>query len=240
DPLPLLAKATDWVHTTAGEAGAFGLPAEAPVRRETNTMPGWAGSCWYFLRFCDPKNQERFVGEEAERYWMGGHRDDAKKQGGDAGGGGVDLYIGGAEHAVLHLLYARFWHMALHDLGYVSTREPFRKLFHQGLITSFAYQRADRTLVAIDEVDQTEDGRFIERASGAEVTRITAKMSKSLKNVVNPDDIITEYGADTFRLYEMYMGPLEASKPWNTRDISGLFRFLQRTWRLLVDETTGE
>jgi leucyl-tRNA synthetase/REP element-mobilizing transposase RayT len=245
DPLPLLAKATAWVNTNAGEAGAGRLPPDTPVRRETNTMPGWAGSCWYCLRFCDPGNDERFVGEEAERYWMGGGRNDATTQPGDergtsGGAGGVDLYIGGAEHAVLHLLYARFWHMALYDLGYVSTPEPFHKLFHQGLITSHAFQRADKTLVAIDEVEEAGDGRFIERESGAEVTQITAKMSKSLKNVVNPDDIITEYGADTFRLYEMYLGPLEASKPWNTRDISGLFRFLQRTWRLLVDEGTGE
>ncbi len=292
DPLPLLAKAEGWVHTTARAAGATRLPPEAKVRRETNTMPGWAGSCWYFLRFCDPQNQERFVGEEAERYWMGAPRERAAQRSSEEKGdqGGVDLYIGGAEHAVLHLLYARFWHMALHDLGHVSTPEPFRRLFHQGLITSFAYQRADRSLVPIDEVWEAryhEDGggfadlvvpgtervvhsvdapslpqHIYERLQTGEslflhfgpnadhnnwhiadvqiVAQVTAKMSKSLKNVVNPDDIIAEYGADTFRLYEMYMGPLEASKPWNTRDISGLFRFLQRAWRLLVDEGTGE
>ncbi|MBL8879447.1 MAG: leucine--tRNA ligase [Phycisphaerales bacterium] len=221
DPRPLLAKAAAWVNTTAGDAGVRGLPAGAAVRRETNTMPGWAGSCWYYIRFADPKNNERFVGRAAEQYWL---RD------------GVDLYIGGEEHAVLHLLYARFWHKVLFDLGEVSTPEPFRKLFHQGLITSFAYQRADRSLVPMDEVDTPRDGEFIERATGQPVRQIIAKMSKSLKNVINPDDIIASYGADTFRLYEMGMGPLEASKPWNTRDIIGPHRFLQRVWRLVVTQ----
>ena len=221
DPQPLLAKATQWVSTTAGEAGAEGLDPDAPVRRETNTMPGWAGSCWYYLRYCDPWNPEQIASEEAESYWLGAR--------------GVDLYIGGAEHAVLHLLYARFWHMCLHDLGYVTAPEPFRKLYHQGLITSFAYQRADKTLVPVDRVEEADDGRFVETATGETVAQITAKMSKSLKNVVNPDDVIAEYGADTFRLYEMYMGPLDASKPWNTRDIVGLYRLLQRIWRLCVE-----
>ena len=227
DPQPLLAKATDWVHTTAGEAGVSPdvLPPDTPVTRETNTMPNWAGSCWYELRFCDPHNSERFVGREAEKYWIGD---------------GVDLYIGGAEHAVLHLLYARFWHKILFDLGEVSTDEPFRRLFHQGLITSYAYQRADKSLVPVDEVDESAPGSYIERATGDAVSQVTAKMSKSLKNVVNPDDIIAEYGADTFRLYEMYMGPLEATKQWNTRDMIGLFRFLQRAWRLIIDEQSGE
>jgi leucyl-tRNA synthetase len=482
DPQPLLAKAEAWVRTTAGEARAEGLDPESPVTRETNTMPGWAGSCWYYLRYCDPRNNERFVGDDAERYWMGGgidrrrsalradapvdlpvdrrsepmreeppnriaqsaqlmrrgiprtqldtiddapiaaagfvprdpyppgeygparelsktarnlphfempdatyfvtwrtsgertltgaerdtvlnsllHFDDDRcrvyalcvmpdhvhwlvrplpghtlaqlvssvkrfsaRAVNDAAGsegslwqpdrfdhvvrdsswfrefleyivhnpveanmcerpseypwlfvhqdvvsrpesekstldverdathpsigsesrstrGGVDLYIGGAEHAVLHLLYARFWHKVLFDLGHLSTDEPFRKLFHQGLITSHAYQRADKTLVPIDEVETDEDGRTVERATGQHVTQIVAKMSKSLKNVVNPDDVIRDFGADTFRLYEMYMGPLEASKPWNTNDTIGLYRFLQRAWRLAVDEQTGE
>ena len=225
EPKPLLAKAEQWVCTTAGAAGVSALPAETIVTRETNTMPGWAGSCWYFLRYCDPKNDTRFVGVEAERYWMG-----------DVG---VDLYIGGAEHAVLHLLYARFWHKVLYDLGHVHSDEPFKKLFHQGLITSYAYQRPDRSLVPVDEVDEQDDGQYRERATGAEVNQIVAKMSKSLRNVVNPDDVIAAFGADTFRLYEMYMGPLEASKPWNTKDIHGLFRFLQRAFRLVVDEDTG-
>ncbi|MFM7807235.1 MAG: leucine--tRNA ligase, partial [Planctomycetota bacterium] len=230
-PLPPLGKATDWVNITAADAGidAKVLPAGAKVRRETNTMPGWAGSCWYYLRYCDPMNAARFVSKEAERYWMTGP---------DGASRGVDLYIGGNEHAVLHLLYARFWHKMLFDLGHVSTPEPFAKLFHQGLITSHAYQRTDRTLVAVDQVEE-RDGKFFEKGGG-EVTQVVAKMSKSLKNVINPDDVIAEYGADTFRLYEMYMGPLEASKPWNTRDIAGVFRFLQRAWRVAVCERTGE
>jgi leucyl-tRNA synthetase len=228
EPKPLLGKAADWMRTTAGEAGAEDLDPDAPVTRELNTMPGWAGSCWYYLRYCDPKNPDRFAEEEAERYWMSG---------------GVDLYIGGAEHAVLHLLYARFWHKVLFDLGHVSTDEPFKKLFHQGLILSHAYQRADKSLVPIDKVENQgseEEPAYIETATGVEVAQIVAKMSKSLKNVVNPDDVIADFGADVFRLYEMYMGPLEASKPWNTRDIIGLQRFLQRAWRLLVNEDTGE
>jgi len=223
DPTPLLGKVSAWINTTAGEAGVDPtlLAPDTPVRREANTMPGWAGSCWYFIRYCDPHNTEAFVGAEAEKYWLTD---------------GVDLYIGGAEHAVLHLLYARFWHMMLHDLGHLTSDEPFRRLFHQGLITSFAYQREDTSLVPVDEVDEDAS---TELATGEPVNRIIAKMSKSLRNVVNPDDIIAEFGADTFRLYEMYMGPLDASKPWNTRDISGSFRFLQRTWRLVVDEQDG-
>ena len=230
EPRPLLAKAHAWVETTAGEAGVadgpWGLPASAKVTRETNTMPGWAGSCWYFLRYCDNRNSERFVDTDAERYWMGDT--------------GVDLYIGGAEHAVLHLLYARFWHKVLFDLGFVSTDEPFTRLFHQGMITSFAYKREDGSLVPVDQVEEVGEDKYVETATGKAVTQTTAKMSKSLKNVANPDDVIAEYGADTFRLYEMYIGPLEATAPWNPRDIVGLFRFLQRAWRLIVDEDTGD
>jgi leucyl-tRNA synthetase len=237
EPMPLLGKATAWVETTAGEAGVDPalLAPDTPVRRETNTMPGWAGSCWYYLRFCDPHDGERFVSRAAERYWM---TDDA----GGAGptDGGVNLYIGGAEHAVLHLLYARFWHKILFDFGEVSTPEPMTRLFHQGMITSYAYQRGDRSLVPTDAVDEITEDEFVERETGEPVTQVIAKMSKSLKNIVNPDDVIRDYGADTFRLYEMYMGPLEASKPWNTRDIIGVYRFLQRVWRLLINEDTGE
>jgi len=199
------------------------------VTRETNTMPGWAGSCWYYLRYCDPKNADQLIGDAAQDYWMGE--------------GGVDLYIGGNEHAVLHLLYARFWHMVMFDLDVVKSVEPFRKLFHQGMITSHAFQRANKVLVPIDEVENRgteEKPAYVEIATGEPVGRIVAKMSKSLKNVVNPDDVIAEYGADTFRLYEMYMGPLEASKPWNTRDIIGLHRLVQKIWRLCVNETSGE
>ncbi|MDP7029296.1 MAG: leucine--tRNA ligase [Phycisphaerales bacterium] len=229
DPQPLLGKASSWRETTAGEAGVDPslLPPDTPVTREANTMPGWAGSCWYFIRYCDPHNAQAFVGEEAERYWLGPSGDSA---------GGVDLYIGGAEHAVLHLLYARFWHQLLHDLGHLTSDEPFRRLFHQGMITSFAWKRKDGSLVPVDEVDEDAG---VETATGEQVERIIAKMSKSLRNVVNPDDVIASYGADTFRLYEMYMGPLDASKPWNTRDIVGVHRFLQRAWRLVVDERSG-
>jgi leucyl-tRNA synthetase len=236
-PQPLLAKAALWVKTTAGEAGVDPalLPPDTPVWRETNTMPGSAGSSWYAIRFCDPRNTGRFVGREAERYWMG-----TREAAGKGFVGGVDLYVGGAEHAVGHLLYARFWQNVLYDLGEVSTPEPFRRLFHQGLITSFAYQDAQKRLVPADEAEEIGEGRFVRRGTGEPLTQIVAKMSKSLKNVINPDDVIAEYGADTFRLYEMYMGPLEASKPWNPRDITGLFRFLQRTWRLTVNEESGE
>ena len=248
-PQPPLAKARDWTHTTAGAAGvdAADLPPETAVVRETNTMPGWAGSCWYYLRYCSSKDASSFVSPEAERYWMLSRKKSASTMPApttyDAAtchAGGVDLYVGGSEHAVLHCLYARFWHKMLFDLGHVSTPEPFGKLFHQGLITSYAFQRADRSLVPTDQVSEVKEGEFVETATGQKVTQIVAKMSKSLKNVVNPDDVIAEYGADTFRLYEMYMGPLEASKPWNTRDIIGVFRFLQRAWRLAIDEKSGE
>lgn len=235
-PQPPLARATAWVETTAGAAGVDPavLPPEARVWRETNTMPNWAGSCWYYLRYCDPRNASALVGSAAEQYWMGGDRTS----------GGVDLYVGGNEHAVLHLLYARFWHKVLFDLGHVGTPEPFARLFHQGMLLSHAYQRADGSLVAIDLVEERASGTggpaiFVETATGQPVQQIVAKMSKSLRNVINPDDVIAEYGADTFRLYEMYMGPLEAAKPWNTRDIVGVFRFLQRVWRLAVCERTG-
>ena len=233
-PMPPLGKATAWVNTTAGEAGVDPsiLPPSTPVRRETNTMPGWAGSCWYYLRYCDPANGSRMLSNEAERYWLQSQRSD-----GSLHAGGVDLYVGGAEHAVLHLLYARFWHKVLFDLGHVGTPEPFGRLFHQGMLTAYAYQREDGSLVAVDQVEE-RDGAHHERGGGP-VTQVIAKMSKSLRNVINPDDVIAEYGADTFRLYEMSMGPLEASKPWNTRDIAGVHRFLARAWRLAVDERTG-
>ncbi|MBM4115543.1 MAG: leucine--tRNA ligase [Phycisphaerae bacterium] len=233
-PVPPLGKATEWVNTTAGEAGVDPsiLPPSTPVRRETNTMPGWAGSCWYYLRYCDPANGSRMLSNEAERYWL-----QSQRSNGSLHAGGVDLYVGGAEHAVLHLLYARFWHKVLFDLGHVGTPEPFGRLFHQGMLTAYAYQRADGSLVAVDQVEE-RDGAHHERGGGP-VTQVIAKMSKSLRNVINPDDVIAEYGADTFRLYEMSMGPLEASKPWNTRDIAGVHRFLARAWRLAVDERTG-
>ncbi|MEM0983743.1 MAG: class I tRNA ligase family protein [Planctomycetota bacterium] len=230
EPKPLLAKATDWIRTTAADAHAVGLDPDAKVTRESNTMPGWAGSCWYHLRYTDPANNAAFAGPDAESYWLGE---------GPNREPGVDLYVGGAEHAVLHLLYARFWHKVLYDLGYVSSNEPYRKLYHQGLILSHAYQRADKSLVPVDEVEERGENNPVETATGEPVTQIIAKMSKSLRNVVNPDDVIAEYGADTFRLYEMYMGPLDQQKPWDTRAIGGMFRFLKETWRLVIDEDTG-
>jgi leucyl-tRNA synthetase len=185
-------------------------------------MPQWAGSCWYYLRFIDPLNDKLFCDARAEKYWMP-----------------IDLYVGGAEHAVLHLLYARFWHKVFFDLGFLSTREPFQKLFNQGMIQSFAFKDARGSLVPMDQVDEPKPEHFARKTSGEPLTRIVAKMSKALKNVVNPDEIINEYGADTFRLYEMFMGPLDSSKPWNTRDVPGLFKLCQRIWRLVVDEETN-
>ena len=197
-------------------------------------MPQWAGSCWYYLRFIDPRNDEQLVGADVEKYWMGDH--------------GIDLYVGGVEHAVLHLLYARFWHKVLYDLGHVSTAEPFGRLFNQGYIQGYAYRDQRGVVVPADEVNdihgtpaaevQDQPGtKFFWR--GDPVTQEYGKLGKSLKNVVSPDEICAQYGCDTLRLYEMYMGPLEASKPWAPRDIIGAFRFLQRAWRVAVDEQTG-
>ncbi len=203
---PPLARATDWVEVVGPDGRVW--------RRETNTMPQWAGSCWYYLRFTDPRNDERAWGEEAERYWMP-----------------VDLYVGGAEHAVLHLLYARFWHQVLHDCGLVSTPEPFQRLVNQGMVLAYAYRDERGALVPADEVEEGPEGP-VRRSDGARLTREVAKMSKSLRNVVNPDDVVAQYGADTLRLYEAFMGPVTASAPWNPRDLPGVHRFLQRSWRL--------
>ena len=201
-----LAAIDSWVNCKCPKCGK-------PSKRETNTMPQWGGSCWYYLRYLDPKNDKAFCSKEAEKYWMP-----------------VDLYIGGAEHAVLHLLYARFWHKVLYDCGVVTTKEPFQRLVNQGMITSFAYQRKNKTLVPVDEVEIREDGKAYEKATGEQLEQIIAKMSKSLKNVVNPDDEIKAYGADSVRMYEMFMGPLTMSKPWSTQGIVGIHRFLERVW----------
>ncbi|WP_329179006.1 leucine--tRNA ligase [Streptomyces sp. NBC_01477] len=198
-------------------------------RRETNTMPNWAGSCWYELRYLDPHNTREPVDPGIESYWMG------PREGLPAGG--VDLYVGGAEHAVLHLLYARFWHKVLHDLGHVSSVEPFHKLFNQGMIQAYVYRDARRIAVPAAEVEE-RDGTYW--YAGEQVTRLLGKMGKSLKNAVTPDEICAEYGADTLRLYEMAMGPLDVSRPWDTRAVIGQYRLLQRIWRNIVDEATGQ
>ncbi len=203
----------------------------AACTREFNTMPQWAGSCWYYLRFCDPRNNQRFVGEESERHWMV-----SEKRSGGTHAGGVDLYVGGVEHAVLHLLYARFWHKVLFDLGHVSTPEPFGKLFNQGYIQAHAFTDDRGIYVDADKVVE-KDGQYL--YEGKPVRREFGKMGKSLKNAIAPDDVCDEYGCDTLRLYEMYMGPLDQSKVWNTRDIIGVHRFLHRLWRVFVNEETG-
>ncbi|MFW5644474.1 MAG: class I tRNA ligase family protein, partial [Bacteroidota bacterium] len=187
-------------------------------RRETNTMPQWAGSCWYFLRYIDPANKEQIFDPDKEKYWMP-----------------VDLYIGGAEHAVLHLLYSRFWHKVLYDLGIVSHPEPFTKLFNQGMILAFAYETKTGAKVVEDKVEE-RNGRFYHIDTGEELKQIIAKMSKSLKNVVNPDDVIDRYGADSLRLYEMFMGPLEATKPWDDKGVKGVFGFLSRAYRFFAND----
>jgi len=204
-----LAKATEWLRYVDPETGEV-------CRRETNTMPQWAGSCWYYLRFIDPHNRNAAWDPEKEKYWMP-----------------VDLYVGGAEHAVLHLLYARFWHKVLYDLGLVSTAEPFKRLVHQGMILGISYRDSRGALVPNDKVE-ARGGKFYHRETGAELEEFPAKMSKSLKNVVNPEEIVSRYGADSFRLYEMFMGPLEAVKPWKTEGVEGLFRFLHRAWRMII------
>jgi leucyl-tRNA synthetase len=248
-----LARAREWIETTDPETGG-------PARRDPNTMPNWAGSCWYYLRFCDPRNEREPWSRAAEGYWMP-----------------VDLYVGGAEHAVLHLLYARFWHKVFYDLGLVHTKEPFQKLLNPGMILGHAYRYYDDNLAddpearprlySAAEVEVVED-RATARSTGAEVKErwvrsqdvrwgddgrpyhpdhfpeqdglvleeVVEKMSKSRGNVVSPDEVIARYGADAMRLYEMFMGPLEKGAPWSDESIPGLDRFLQRAWRLLVQE----
>jgi leucyl-tRNA synthetase len=237
EPEPPLSRASEWVEAELdlGTAGA-GL-GRAHYRRETNTMPQWAGSCWYYIRYLDPENGERFVDSEVERYWLG--KDPSR---GPADPGGVDLYVGGVEHAVLHLLYARFWHKVLYDLGHVSSEEPFRRLFNQGYIQAFAYTDPRGAYVPAEEVVEVTaaDGTVGYSWKDQTVRREYGKMGKSLRNVVTPDEMCERYGADTFRLYEMSTGPMDVSRPWSTRDVVGSQRFLQRVWRNLVDERTGE
>jgi len=229
-----LATITDWVHTTDPETGK-------PALRETNTMPQWAGSCWYYLRFIDPHYTLGPVNPELEKYWMP-----------------VDLYVGGAEHAVLHLLYARFWHKVLYDCGVVSTKEPFHRLVNQGMIlgeveytaqknTSGAWvsytedlpEGYERVKLDFNEVEKKGE-KFYVKGSEAVVDARSYKMSKSRGNVINPDDVIQKYGADALRLYEMFMGPLEQVKPWSMHGVEGVYRFLQRVWRVFIDEDQGQ
>ena len=228
EPAPPLAKATDWVEVELDLGHG-----KQKYWRDTNVMPQWAGSSWYQLRYIDPTNADAFVDIENERYWTGPHPDEH----GANDPGGVDLYVGGVEHAVLHLLYARFWHKVLFDLGFVTSQEPYRRLYNQGYIQAYAYTDSRGVYVPAAEVEE-KDGKFF--YNGAEVNREYGKMGKSLKNAVAPDDVVRDFGADTLRVYEMSMGPLDTSRPWATKDVVGAHRFLQRLWRLVVSEASGE
>ncbi len=269
-PSPPLGRAKEWAHVKGWirEDGSVQLcrPGQEPSPdvqtrafvRELNTMPQWAGSCWYYLRYLDPINAQRFVDPDIEKYWMCGTGVSPVQHRPEAGATptgqrpvphpeGVDLYVGGAEHAVLHLLYARFWHKVLYDLGHVSTPEPFGRLFNQGYIQAYAYQDARGIYVDVHDVVErpvepetrargSRDSVWIRKSTGEPVNRNLGKMGKSLKNAISPDEICHEFGTDTLRVYEMYMGPLEASKPWSTRDIIGMSRFLHGVWRRFVAE----
>jgi leucyl-tRNA synthetase len=232
EPSPPLAKATEWVHVELDLGDGL-----KPYTRDTNVMPQWAGSSWYELRYTDPHNSERFCAKENEAYWMGPR----PAEHGPDDPGGVDLYVGGAEHAVLHLLYCRFWHKVLYDLGHVTSREPYRRLVNQGYIQAFAYTDSRGSYVPAEQVIE-RDGRFFCPGPNGEIEVFQefGKIGKSLKNSISPDEICDDYGADTLRVYEMSMGPLEASRPWATKDVVGAHRFLQRVWRLVIDEQTGE
>ncbi|MFV2071127.1 MAG: leucine--tRNA ligase [Thermoanaerobaculales bacterium] len=215
DGKPPLARASDdWLRVE--------LPDGRTGVRETNTMPQWAGSCWYYLRYLDPHNEEQAWSAESEQYWMP-----------------VDLYVGGVEHAVLHLLYARFWHKVLFDCGLVHTKEPFQRLFNQGMILAYSFRDQGGKYYHPSETEE-KDGKYFAKADGIELETQIEKMSKSKLNVVNPDEVIGAYGADAMRLYELFMGPLEVQKPWQMQGVEGVNRFLQRVWRLVVDEETGE
>lgn len=209
-----LAGANEWVNVTCSD-GVRG-------KRETDTMPQWAGSCWYYLRFLDPHNDGKFVDPVLEKEWMN-----------------VDLYVGGAEHAVLHLLYSRFWHKVLFDLGYVSTKEPFKKLFNQGLLVSHAFKNKTGQLIPVDLVKQ-DGAKYIHTETGEELEKIMAKMSKSLKNVVDPLHIVEQYGADTLRMYLMFTGPLDSTRPWDDKAIVGVNRFLKRLYAFVAEDNFGE
>ncbi|WP_300766796.1 leucine--tRNA ligase [uncultured Bifidobacterium sp.] len=233
NPEAPLSRNEDWVKVTMDLGDG-----PRTYYRDTNTMPNWAGSCWYYMRYLDPHNDRHMVERDEYDYWMGPHHNESA-----GASGGVDLYVGGVEHAVLHLLYSRFWHKVLYDLGYVDSCEPFHKLFNQGMIQAFAYTDERGQYVPAAEVEQGPDASTGEPTftwHGRPVNREFGKMGKSLKNIITPDDMYRDYGADTFRLYEMSMGPLDESRPWNTRNVIGGMRFLQRLWRNVVDERTGE
>ncbi len=230
-PSPPLNKATDWVHVELDLGDG-----RKTYTRDTNVMPQWAASSWYELRYTDPHNPDALCDKENEAYWMGPR----PAEHGPDDPGGVDIYVGGVEHAVLHLLYCRFWHKVLYDLGHVSSREPYRRLVNQGYIQAHAYTDARGTYVPAAEVVEREGKFYWPGPDGeTEVNQEFGKIGKSLKNSVSPDEICDNYGADTLRVYEMSMGPLEASRPWATKDVIGAYRFLQRVWRLVVDEQTG-
>lgn len=212
DGQPPLARAEEWLKAAAPATGA-------PAQRETNTMPQWAGSCWYYLRYCDPRNADAAWSKEAEDYWMP-----------------VDLYVGGAEHAVLHLLYSRFWHKVLYDAGYVHTAEPFQKLFNQGMILAYSYRDDKGKYYYPEQVERDGDGYVVKDSREPVKTQIE-KMSKSRYNVVNPTDVVREYGADSMRLYEMFMGPLDRDKPWTDEGVQGVHRFLRRVWALYIADS---
>jgi leucyl-tRNA synthetase len=226
EPESPLDRLEEWVHVTLDLGDG---PQE--YRRDTNVMPQWAGSCWYQLRYCDPTNDDAFIDPAVESYWVGPRPDVRRDH-----PGGVDLYVGGVEHAVLHLLYARFWHKVLYDLGHLSSKEPYARLFNQGYVQAYAYTDDRGVYVDAKEVVERDGSWWL---GEQRVEREYGKMGKSLKNVVSPDDMYDEYGADTLRLYEMATGPLDASRPWETRDVVGMYRFLQRLWRNVVDEETG-
>ena len=232
NPEPPLGKAEQWAEVELDLGDGL-----KKYRRETNTMPNWAGSCWYEMRYIDPTDENSLVDPANEAYWMGPRPEDGNTS------GGTDLYVGGVEHAVLHLLYSRFWHKVLFDLGVVSSSEPYHRLFNQGYIQAYAYKDERGQYVPADEVVEgpdDADGEPTFTWNGQSVWREYGKMGKSLKNIVTPDDMYSAYGADTFRVYEMSMGPLDQDRPWDTRAVAGAQRFLQRLWRNVIDEATGE
>ena len=248
DPEPPLGRVTEWLDVELDLGDGL-----RRYRRELNTMPQWAGSCWYYLRYLDPTNPKVLVDPQVESYWMtdptndpevsgehsaAGDPEDADSAGGSGHAGGVDLYVGGVEHAVLHLLYARFWHKVLYDLGHVSGPEPFKRLINQGYIQAYAFKDSRGVYVPADEVEGSLENGFTYQ--DLPVTRELGKMGKSLKNSVTPDDMYASYGADTLRLYEMFMGPIDQDRPWETRSVVGSQRVLQRVWRNMIDESSGE